>query len=104
MESGQFRIAIDTQDRAVTVPIPWEIIKAGGTMNDRGLSSGPNIFFIVWTINRSEIIKRICLELMYGFSFLETNIKKPQQNKTSTKVKAQEKTSRPFKVETRSVL
>ena len=92
-ESGQLRLAIETQAKAVIVPIPWEIIKAGGMMIDKGLNPGSNIFFIIWTTNSSEIINKICLELMFGFSFLETSIKNPHVNKTSAKFKPQEKTS-----------
>ena len=92
-ESGQLRLAIETQAKAVMVPIPWEIIKAGGTIIERGLNPVPNIFFIIWTTNSSEIINKICLELMFGFSFLETSIKNPHVNKTSAKFKPQEKTS-----------
>ena len=84
-ESGQLRLAIETQAKAVMVPIPWEIIKAGGTIIDKGLSPAPNMFFIAWTINRSKIINRICLELILGFSFLETSIKIPQVIRTSKK-------------------
>ena len=36
-EPGQFIQAIDTHVRAVRVPMPWEIIRAGGTIIDRGL-------------------------------------------------------------------
>ena len=91
IESGQLKLAIDTQARAVMVPIPWEIIKAGGMIIDNGLSPDPKKFFIAWTNNRREIIKRICLELIVGFSFLETNIKKPQLIRTSKKDTLQEK-------------
>ena len=92
-ESGQLRLAIETQAKAVMVPIPWERIKAGGMMIDKGLNPDPNIFFIIWTTNSSEIIKRICLELIFGFSFLETSIKNPQVNKTSLKLMPQDKKS-----------
>ena len=104
MESGQFRVAMDTQARAVIVPMPWEIIKAGGTIIDKGLSPDPKIFFINWTINRSEIIKRICLELMFGLSFIETSINNPQLNMTSRKVAPQDKKSETPKTGTRSIL
>ena len=104
IDSGQLKLAIDIQAKAVMVPIPWEIIKAGGTIIDKGLRLDPYMFFIIWTINRSEIIKRICLELMFGFSFLDISIKSPQENKTSAKVKPQEKTSETSKVWTSSIL
>ena len=102
-ESGQLRLAIETQAKAVMVPIPWEIIKAGGMMIDKGLNPDPNIFFIIWTTNSSEIIKRICLELIFGFSFLETSIKNPQVNKTSLKLIPQVKKSEPSKFWTRRI-
>ena len=37
------------------------------------------------------MIRIICLELIVGFSFLETNIKIPEQTRTSVKVKIHEK-------------
>ena len=97
-ESGQLRLAIETQAKAVMVPIPWEIIKAGGMIIDKGLNPEPNTFFITWTNNNSEIIKRICLELIFGFSFLETSIKNPQVNNTSVKLMPQDKKSEPSRV------
>ena len=103
IESGQLKLAIETQAKAVMVPIPWEIIKEGGTIIERGLNPDPNIFFIIWTINSIEIINKICLALMFGFSFLETSIKNPQVNKTSAKFKPQEKTSATFNVWTRRI-
>ena len=101
IESGQLRLAIDTQARAVIVPIPWEITKAGGTIIDKGLVLDPKIVFIVWTINRSETINRICLEFIVGFSFLETSIKKKQLIKTSKKDAHQENITELFKNGTR---
>ena len=71
---------------------------------DKGLNPDPNIFFIIWASNSSEIINKICLELMFGFSFLETSIKNPQINNTSAKVTHQEKISEISKVGTRSIL
>jgi len=35
--SGQLRLAIDTQAKAVMLPIPWDIINAGGIIIDNGL-------------------------------------------------------------------
>ena len=104
IESGQLRLAIETQAKAVMVPIPWEIIKAGGTIIERGLNPDPNIFFVIWTINSSKMINNICLELMFGFSFLETSIKNPHVNKTSAKFKPQEKTSETINVGARRIL
>ena len=104
IESGQLKLAIDTQARAVTVPIPWEIIKAGGTIIDKGLSPDPKIFFIAWTIKRSETINRICLELIVGFSFLETSINKMQLIRISKKEVLQENITALGKNVTRSIL
>tara|TARA_A100001388_G_scaffold33108_1_gene21162 strand:+ start:148 stop:372 length:225 start_codon:yes stop_codon:yes gene_type:complete len=53
--------------------------------------------FVVCTAKRRVIIKIICLEVIFGFSFLETSIKIPEQIKTSVKVKSQEKKSDKFK-------
>tara|TARA_Y100001970_G_C14253917_1_gene873732 strand:- start:35 stop:283 length:249 start_codon:yes stop_codon:yes gene_type:complete len=79
------------------LPIPWEIIKAGGTINDNGLIVVKEVIFENCTINKREIIKIICLEVIVGFSFLEINIKIPQLNKTSVKVKNKDKVSEVFK-------
>ena len=84
--------------------MPWEIIKAGGIIIDKGLSPDPKIVFIAWINKRREIIKRICLELIVGFSFLETNIRKPQLIKTSMKEKLQETITEICKDGTRSSL
>ena len=73
-------------------------------MIDKGLNPDPNIFFIIWTTNSSEIIKRICLELIFGFSFLETSIKNPHVNKTSVKLMPQDKKSEPSSVWRRRIL
>ena len=93
IESGQLRRAIETQAIAVIVPIPWEMIKAGGTIIDKGLRTVAKIVFVDWTTKRRVIIKRICLELIVGFSFLETSIKNPQLIRTSMNAKLQEKIS-----------
>ena len=87
-DSGQFRLAIDTQERAVILPIPCEMIKAGGTIIDKGLMLEEEVIFITCTIKRREIIKIICLEVILGSSFLETNIKIQQLTSTSVKVKS----------------
>ncbi len=60
--------------------------------------------FVACTANRRVMIKIICLEVMLGFSFLETNIKIPELISTSEKFKSQEKTSESFKGEIRSSL
>ena len=93
IELGQFMLAIDTQERAVIVPIPWEIINAGGTIIDNGLSTDKKFIFAAWTIKRRVIIRRICLELLEGFSFLETKIKNPQLIRISMNFKNHNKIS-----------
>ena len=45
------------------------------------------------SINKRKTIKKICLELIFGLSFLETSIKRPQLIRTSVKVKSHEKIS-----------
>ena len=72
-------------------------------MIDKGLSTEVKEVLITWTINKREIIKIICLELMVGFSFLETSIKNPQLISTSVKVMIQEIKSGLSKVGTRSI-
>ncbi len=67
--------AIETQARAVNVPIPCEIIKAGGITIASGLKNMPKYIFNNCEINKSPIIRRICLEFNIGFSFLEMKIK-----------------------------
>tara|TARA_B100001248_G_C27148004_1_gene347624 strand:+ start:185 stop:409 length:225 start_codon:yes stop_codon:yes gene_type:complete len=57
--------------------------------------------FVACTAKRRVIIKTICLEVIFGFSFLETSIKIPELSKTSVKVKSQEKKSDRFKGEIR---
>ena len=60
--------------------------------------------FVDCTAKRRVIIKKICLEEIVGFSFLETNIKTPQLRSISAKVKSQEKISEIFREEIRSSL
>ena len=100
--SGQIRLAIDTQVKAVMLPIPWDIINAGGIIIDNGLMVEAN--FATCTAKRRVIIKKICLEEIVGFSFFETNIKTPEQISISVKVNNQEKISAKFKGEIRSSL
>ena len=97
MGSGQLRLAIDTQAKAVMLPIPWDIIKAGGIIKDNGLIIDAKVNFETCTAKRRVIIKIICLEEIVGFSFLETNIKIPELISTSVKFKSQEKISEGFK-------
>ena len=102
--SGQLMLAIDTQTKAVMLPIPWDIINAGGIIKDNGLMVAPKANFEACTAKRRVTIKMICLDEIVGFSFFETNIKIPQLIKTSTKVILQEKKSELSKAGTRSIL
>ena len=102
--SGQLKLAIDTQAKAVMLPIPWDIINAGGIIIDNGLIVEAKANFVAWTAKRRVMIKKICLEEIVGFSFFETNIKTPELIRISVKVKSQEKISAIFKGEIRSIL
>ena len=102
--SGQHRLAIDTQAKAVMLPIPWDIINAGGIIIDNGLMVEAKTNFETCTAKRRVMIKKICLEEIVGFSFFETNIKTPELISISVKVKNQEKISVLFKGEIRSSL
>ena len=101
---GKLRLAIDTQAKAVMLPIPWDIINAGGISIDNGLIVEGKAIFEACTAKRREIIKIICLEVIVGFSFLETNIKIQELISASVKVKSQEKISKIFKGEISSSL
>jgi len=59
---------------------------------------------VTCTEKRRVIIKKICLEEIVGFSFLETNIKTPELISISLKFKNQEKISPIFKGDIRSSL
>ena len=102
--SGQLKLAIDTQAKAVMLPIPWDIINAGGIMIDNGLIVEAKANFIACTAKRRVIIKKIWLEEIVGFSFFETNIKIPELISISVKVKSHEKKFATFKGELRSSL
>ena len=102
--SGQLKLAIDTQAKAVMLPIPWDIINAGGIMIDNGLRFEAKANFVTCTAKRKVIIKNICLEEIVGFSFFETNIKIPELIRISVKFKSQEKKSSIFKGDMRSSL
>jgi len=102
--SGQKRLAIDTQAKAVMLPIPWDIIKAGGIIRDNGLMVEAKANFVTCTAKRRIMIKKICLEEIVGFSFFETNIKTPELISISVKFKNQEKISAIFKGEIKSSL
>ena len=102
--SGQIRLAIDTQVKAVMLPIPWDIINAGGMIIDNGLIVEGKANFAACTAKRRVMIKKICLEEIVGFSFFETNIKIPEPISISVKVKSHEKISATFKGEIRSSL
>ena len=86
------------------LPIPWEIINAGGIIIESGLMVAAKANLITCTAKRRVMIKKICLEEMVGFSFFETNIKIPELRSTSVKVKSQEKIPETFKGEIRSSL
>ena len=86
------------------LPIPWDIINAGGIIIDNGLIVEAKANFVTCTATRREMIKIICLEEIAGFSFLETNTKIPELISASAKVKSQEKISEIFKGEKRSSL
>ena len=60
--------------------------------------------FEACTAKRRVISKRICLDVILGFSFFEINIKIPEQIRDSVKVKSQEKTSEMLKGEIISIL
>ena len=102
--SGQVRLAIDTQAKAVMLPIPWDIINAGGTIMDNGLIVEAKANLVDCAAKRRVIIKIICLEVIVGFSFLETKIKIPELISASVKVKSQLKISEIFKGALRSDL
>ena len=86
------------------LPIPWDIINAGGIIIDNGLMVEAKANFVTCTAKRREIIKKICLEGIVGFSFFETNIKTPELISISVKFKNQEKISAIFNGEIRSSL
>ena len=69
------------------LPIPWDIINAGGIIIDNGLIVEAKANFVACTAKRRVMIKIICLELILGFSFLETNINIPELMSDSAKVK-----------------
>ena len=102
--SGQLRVAIDTQVKAVMLPIPWDIINAGGIIIDNGLMFEVKANFEVCTAKRRITTKIICLEEIVGFSFCETNIKIHELIRTSVNVQSHEKISEMFKGEIRSNL
>ena len=95
---------MDTQAKAVMLPIPWDIINAGGIIIDKGLMVEARDNFAACTAKRRVIIKIICLEVIVGFSFLETNIKIPELISASEKFKNHAKVSVKFKGEIRSTL
>ena len=86
------------------LPIPWDIINAGGIIKDNGLMVEAKVNFATCTARRRVMIKKICLEEIVGFSFFETNIKIPELRSTSVKVKSQEKICWIFKGDIRSSL
>ena len=102
--SGQLRVATDTQANAVMLPIPWDIINAGGIIIENGLIVEAKANFVACTAKRRVMIKIICLEEIVGFSFCETNIKSHEVMSASVNVQNHEKISEMFKGEIRSNL
>ena len=92
-------LAIDTQTNAVMLPIPWDIINAGGIIKDNGLMVEAKANFEACTAKRRVTIKIICLEEIVGFSFFDTKIKIQELTNASVKVKSQEKITEKFKGE-----
>ena len=102
--SGQLRVAIDTQVKAVMLPIPWEIINAGGITIENGLMVEAKANFVACTAKRRVMIKIICLEEIVGFSFCETNIKSHEVISASVNFQSHEKISEMFNGEIKSNL
>ncbi len=102
--SGQLMLAIDTQTKAVMLPIPWDIINAGGIIKDNTPMVEAKANFEAWTAKRSVKINIICLEDIVGFSFFDIKIKIHEPTNASVKVKSQKKISEIFKGEIRSNL
>ncbi len=102
--SGQLRVATDTQANAVMLPIPWDIINAGGIIIENGLIVEAKANFVACTTKRRVMIKIICLEEIVGFSFCETNIKSHEVMSASVNVQSHEKISEMFKGDIRSNL
>ena len=86
------------------LPIPWDIINAGGIIIDNGLMVEAKANLVTCTAKRRVMIKKICLEEIVGFSFFETNIKTSQLISISVKFKTQEKISSIYRGEIRSSL
>ena len=86
------------------LPIPCDIIKAGGIIIDNGLMVEAKTNFVTCTAKRRVMIKKICLEEIVGFSFFETNIRIPEQISISVNEKIQEKISEIFKGDLRRIL
>ena len=83
-EFGQLIKAIETQDNAVIVLIPCEIINVGVTIIDKGLIV-LKLIFRICTISNRPINKKICLEFIVGSSFLEIYTRTPQHIRISKK-------------------
>tara|TARA_B100000212_G_scaffold224972_1_gene170790 strand:- start:491 stop:931 length:441 start_codon:yes stop_codon:yes gene_type:complete len=88
-EFGQLIKAIETQDNDVIVPIPCEIIKAGGTIIDKGFNV-LRLNFRISTKSKRPINKNICLEFIAGSSFLEIYTRTPLHIRISKKFKVTE--------------
>tara|TARA_Y100001935_G_scaffold597_1_gene479 strand:+ start:840 stop:1169 length:330 start_codon:yes stop_codon:yes gene_type:complete len=83
-EFGQLISAIETQDNAVIVPIPCEIINVGVTIIDKGLIV-LKLIFRICAISKRPINKKICLEFVVGSSFLEIYTRTPEHIRISRK-------------------
>ena len=99
--SGQLKLAIDTQAKAVMLPSPWDIINAGGIIIENGVMVEAKANFVACTTKRRVMIKIICLEEIVGFSFCETNIKSHEVMSASVNVQSHEKISEMFNGEIR---
>ena len=83
-EFDQLIKAIETQDSAVIVPIPCEIINVGGTIIDKGLIV-LRLTLRICTMSKSPSNKKICLEFRLGSSFLEIYTRITQHIRISKK-------------------
>jgi len=88
-EFGQLIKATETQDKAVIVLKPCEIINVGVTIIDKGLID-LKLIFRICTKSKRPINKKICLEFIVGFSFLEIYTRIPEHKRISRKFVATE--------------
>ena len=83
-EFGQLINAIETQDNAVIVLIPCEIINVGMTIIVKGLIV-LKLIFRICTMSKRPINKKICLEFIVGSSSLEIYTRTPEHIRISRK-------------------